>query len=304
MVSRRGLLVHDISQAAAYRACSNFNPTLLIDEVEWRTSTSMTALRQLLRAGTNPSALALRVRQSSSCFGPKVFGSLEPSPDSALNSRCILLSMGETDKSGLLKPGHPSMTKLADDLRQQLLRFRFSVYKTIQPAVIPGEGALRPRSRDILSCLAAPLVGSKSYSEFLLSYMKFKHDPVTQESLEPRHEALLAALWEFIHREPPVLGVRIGGEMGLRRVTNEFLQAGGERLTVTDKGTGTMVSSMGIRSTERTKTGWILVFDSSTVDRCHYLLKAHDNKYVQSPVFAQYSGTCSFCKAIAAATET
>ena len=28
--------------------------------------------------------------------------------------------------------------------------------------------------------------------------MKFKHNPMTQESLEPRHEALLAALWEII----------------------------------------------------------------------------------------------------------
>ena len=304
MVSRRGLLVHDISQAAAYRACSNFNPTLLIDEVEWRTSASMTALRQLFRAGTNPSARAIRVRQSSSCFGPKIFGSLEPSPDSALNSRCIQLSMAETNKSGLLKPGHPSMVKIADDLRQQLLRFRFSVYKTIQPAVIPGDKTLRPRSRDILSCLAAPLVGSQSHIQILLDYMKFKHNPMTQESLEPRHEALLAALWATIHFNPPLPGVRIGGEMGLRAFTNEALQAGGERLIVSDKGTGTMVSSLGLRSTERTKTGWILVFDSPTLERCHHLMKEHHNRYVQGPVFVQYSGTCSFCKAIAAATET
>ena len=65
-----------------------------------------------------------------------------------------------------------------------------------------------------------------------------------------------------------------------------------------------MVSSLGLGSTERTKTGWILVFDSPTLERCHHLMKEHHNRYVQSPVFAQYSGTCSSCKAIAAATET
>ena len=78
MVSRRGLLVHDISQAAAYRACSNFNPTLLIDEVEWRTSTSMTALRQLFARGTNPSARAYVFDKVALALAPRFSVLLNP----------------------------------------------------------------------------------------------------------------------------------------------------------------------------------------------------------------------------------
>jgi hypothetical protein len=144
LVCRRALLVNDISQAAAYQACSNFSPTLLIDEIDWHSSRTMSSFRQLLRAGTSPSSRALRVRQSSCSFGPKVFGSLEASSDSALNSRCIQLVMAETNKSGLLKPGHPAVVKFASDLRQQLLRFRFGFLQIDPPCT--GSGCRRAPS--------------------------------------------------------------------------------------------------------------------------------------------------------------
>jgi hypothetical protein len=300
LLCRRALLVNDISQAAAYQVCSNFSPTLLIDEIDWRSSSSMGAFRQMLRAGISPSSRALRVRQSSCSFGPKVFGSLDASSDAALNSRCIQIIMAETNKRGLYKPGHPSVVEFASHVRQQLLRFRFAYYKSIRPAVLKGAEDLRPRSRDILSSLAAPLVRCQFWTHYLLCFMKEIHDPVTRESLEPRHEALLAVLWEVIHRQPPISNVRIGGQLSLSTSTNGFLQLGGERLSVTDKGVGRMLSSMGFRSTQRTKNGWILWLDSSTVARCHQMLQTHGNRYVPDWDYAQHSTKCSECKACAA----
>ena len=280
MLCRRGLLGNDISQAAAYQACTNFSPTLLIDEIDWHTSSSMNTFRQLLRAGTSHSSRALRVRQSSCSFGPKVFGALEPSSDSALNSRCIQLVMAESSKVGLSRPSHPSVVKVASHLRQKLLRFRFNYYKSIRPAMVPGSEELRPRSRDLLSSLAAPLVRHRLWIACLLAIIKERHDPVTRESLEPGQEGLHAVLWEIIHRASPLSNVRVGGQNSLATATNEMLLQGGERLTVTDKAVGTMLSSMGFRSTHRTKVGWILWLDSATVTRCHQLMKSHDNRYV------------------------
>lgn len=304
LLCRRGLLVSDISQAAAYQACSKFSPTLLIDEIDWHSSRTMSTFRRLLQAGISPSARALRVRQSSCSFGPKVFGSLEASSDVALNSRCVQLVMAETNKSELLKLGDPRVVKFASDLRQELLRFRFGFYKSICPATVKGAEELRPRSRDILRSLAAPLVGSKFLTQFLLWFVKESHDSVTRESLDPRHEALHAVLWEVIHREPPLRNVRIGGQMSLCTRTNEILQRSGERLSVTDKGVGRMLSSMGFRSTQRTKSGWILWLDSSTIERCHQLLKTYGNRYIQDWDFAQHSTTCPSCKAFAAPSGT
>jgi hypothetical protein len=304
LLCRHGLLVNDISRAATYRACSNFSPTLLIDEIDWHAARTSSTFRQLLRAGISPSARALRLRESGCSFGPKVFGSLEASSDSALNSRCIQLVMAEANKSGLLKPGHPAIVKNASDLRQRLLSFRFSFYKSIRPAVVSGAEELRPRSRDLLCSLAAPLVGSRIWTQFLLCFMKEIHDPVTREALDPRHAALHAVLWEAIHREPPLPNVRIGGKMSLSTATNHILLQGGERLSVTDKGVGRMLASTGFRSTQRTKIGWILRLDSSTLARCHQLMKTHDNRFVPDWDFAQHSTTCSLCKAFAASTET
>jgi hypothetical protein len=300
---RRGLLSNDISQAAAYQACSDLNPTLLIDEIDWNSSRTASDFRRLLRAGSNSSSRSLRVRHSGSSFGPKVFGSLKASPDSALNSRCIRLVMTETKKSGLLKPGDPSMVKFASDLRQQLLKFRFGHYGSIRPAAIAGAEELRPRSRDILCSLAAPLVGNQLWTRYLLEFMEQNHDPTTREGLEPWDEALLAVLWEVIHRDQPLPDLRIGGEFSLGTATNGILQRTGERLRVTDKAVGNTLTSLGFRSKQRTNSGWVLRLDSSTVDRCHQLLKTHDNRHIQSSEFALHSAECTTCKLYAASSN-
>jgi hypothetical protein len=304
LLCRHALLVNDISQAAAHQACSNFSPTLLIDEMDWRSSATMSSFRQLLRSGTSPASRVLRVRHSGRAFGPKVFGSLEPSSDSALNSRCIQLVMAETNRGGLFKSGHPSVVKAAGQLRRALLKFRFNSYKSTRPAVVPGAEELRPRSRDLLYSLAAPLIGRKFWIGCLLGFIKLNHDPVTRESLEPRHEALHAALWGLIHQQPPLPNLRVGGKNSLATATNEMLLQRGERLTVTDKGVGTMLASMGFRSTQRTKVGWILWLDSSTLTRCHQLLQSHDNSYIPDWDFAQHSSTCASCKACATSSGT
>jgi hypothetical protein len=302
LLCRRAVLASDISQAATYQACK-FSPTLLIDEIDWAASRT-SSFRQVLRSGINPASRALRVRHSGSSFGPKVLSSLEASSDLALNSRCIQLAMAETNKSGLVRPSHPTMAKIASELRQRLLKFRFCNYKSIRTARVPGVEALRPRSQDIFCSLAAPLARNPHWTNFLWRFMKFYHDPVTREPLEARHEALHAVLWEIIHQEPPLSNVRVGGQGNLTTATNEILLRVGERLSVTDKGLGRMLASMGFRSTQRTKNGWILWLNSSTLERCHQLMKTHGNRYVPDWDFARYSTTCPFCKACAAPSGT
>ena len=78
LLCRRALLVNDISQAAAYQACTNFSPTLLIDEIDWHASRTVSPFRQLLRAGTSSASRALRVRQSSCAFAPRSLARSNP----------------------------------------------------------------------------------------------------------------------------------------------------------------------------------------------------------------------------------
>jgi len=299
LLCRRPLLVSDISQAAVYRACSELGVTLLIDEIEWHASNTK-ALRQLLRAGTGRSARALRVGGSSFSFGPKVFGSLETSPDSALNDRCIRIPMTETAKRRLLKPGHPAMLKCAAQLQQQLLKFRLRTYNSIRAAAIPGAEELRPRSRDLLGSLAAPVLRVQHWGGGLLDILKAHHDPMTRESLAPRQEALLAVLFNVIHQTPAFSAVRV---KSLADAANALLHRVGERLTLTDKAAGTMLSDLGFRNRQRTNQGWVLWLDSAARERIHQLVKTHDNRCIGAADLERCSTYCNASAISATPTE-
>ena len=170
--------------------------------------------------------------------------------------------------------------------------------------MVPGAEELRPRSRDLFSSLGAPLVRRKFWIGSLLGFIKLNHDRVTREPLEPRQEALHAVLCEIIHRESALPNIRVRGQNSLATATNQMLLQGAERVTVIDKGVGTMLLSMGFRNTHRTKIGWILWLDSATVTRCHQLMKSHDNRYEPDWDFAQHGGTCASCKEFATSAMT
>jgi hypothetical protein len=279
MVCRRPLLVSDVSQAAIYQACSRFSPTMLFDEVDWLSWGTSSSFRQLLRSGTSHASLALRVRTRASSFGAKVFSSLESSPDSALNSRCIQVPMAETTKQGLLKPRDPRMKQVADELQMQLLNYRFRTFGKICPAVIPGSETLRPRSKDLLGTLAAPLKTYRLWNKLLLGFFKEYQDPLTRESLDAKHDAILAVLFETIRRYPNLQSIRI---TDIRQIANTLLAKRGERISLSDKAAGSAISALGFGNKQRTNIGWILSLDSSTVERIHQLVKTFGSKCLES----------------------
>jgi hypothetical protein len=293
MICRQPLLVGDISEAAVFRTCRQFSPTLIIDEVEWHSSRTG-RLRQLLRAGIGRSSRALRVGDCSSSFGPKVFSSLEPSTDSALNSRCLQIVMAETMGCKLLKPGDLTMVSLAKHLRQMLLKFRFNFYRSIDPALLPDTENLRPRSRDLLCSLAAPVRRSRMMVNILSDFMKRHHDPVTRESLGPRQDALLAVLFKLMHLSPAG-SVRV---KLLAETANALLQRRGEKLALTDKAAGTILSSLGFLSKSRTNQGWILWLDSDTQKRAHQLLQTHGIARLEPGTAESFAKRCSACQTI------
>jgi hypothetical protein len=288
LLCRRALLVNDISPAAVYRACSKFSVTLLIDEIDWQSSAA-SQLRHSLRAGTSPGSRAVHLRQSATSFGPKVLCSLQASPDPALNSRCIEIAMAETGNRELRKPDDPGMMSMAAICRRQLLKLRFNRHGSIRPAVIPGLEVLRPRSRDLFGSLAAPILRCPPVGQILLGHLHRYQDPVTGESLSSRQAALLAVLFRVIHQPSPISSV---GIKWLTDAANTLLRTRGERVTLTNKATGTSLTSLGLRERQRTNHGWILWLDSATVERIHQLVRTQDNEFILT---REVEG-CSICR--------
>jgi hypothetical protein len=292
LICRWPLLVSDVSEAALSHACSRFKPTLLIDEIDWSSSNTARTLRRQLRAGTGASSTTLRRNESTLSFGPKVICSLEPTPDAALRSRCIQIIMSETKRANLIRPSDRRMLAFAAELQQKLLRFRFNSYNKVRLGRVPGDQELRPRSRDILACLAAP-VGQKfkDLRIALLEYLKFHHDQESRDGLEVRQDAVLALLFGVMHHNPELPYIRV---KEVAAATNSLLRA--DKSAISDKAAGSILAGMGLRNTKRTNRGWILFLNSETRERIHQLRETHGISHLTQADIDRFTRDCPECR--------
>jgi hypothetical protein len=102
LVCRRPLLTADITSAAFYEVYEKLSPTLLVDET--LTAGNRRELFHLLKTGTTRGSVTLRKGRSLKAFGPKVITWTELPNDAALNSRCVIIPMQETNRTDLAKP--------------------------------------------------------------------------------------------------------------------------------------------------------------------------------------------------------
>ncbi len=269
LVCRRPLLVADITSAAFYEACAQIKPTLLIDESG--TPGDNRALRHLLRMGTTPDVLAMRKGRVFDAFGPKVVCWREPPDDPALNSRCIEIQMRETKKTTLYRLTDPSLNEQAMRLQAQLLQFRFENYKKVVAPTIPDVHCLRPRSRELFYVLAAPCGEDVEICQLLLDLFK-NRDLFTQEPLSPEASVVLTALFSQIHQTAYEGRVLIND---LTTKVNSIFEATGERLRLSPRKVGAVLSTFGIGWKRRTKIGWTTLLECEDQARIHELVEKH-----------------------------
>ena len=292
MLFRRPLLVSDISSAAAFDVCSRFGCTLLIDENDWRADQNSRALRKQLRAGTSKCLLTKHLRKTTHAYGTKVLSGVELPNDAALRSRCIHLPMNETDRSDLRKPWDPEVVKQADAVRGQLLQFRLQHYASISPRTIAGAELLRPRSRDLLSSLLAPLEGHEVLEQLLLAFFLGIHDPSTRDLLSPAQAAVVGALFGIVHLSTGGGYVLVGV---VSNQANRILDAAGERFKVNPRKTSDLLASLGFRSDGRSNRGSRLCLDRETVARIHKLTRDHGVQWLPSAESEAQMSACNYC---------
>lgn len=298
LVCRRALLTADVSTAAFYDACDQFTPTLLIDEAG--THGNNRTLRHLLRAGTTQDVVAMRRNHSYHAYGAKVLSFIEPPDDLALNSRCIQVPMTEATRSDLLPPTDPIIEAQAAELQKALLQFRFEHYKSIRPAVVPGAEKLRPRDRDLLSCLAAPFRGIGFIRQFLLKFFEMQAH-MKAAPLPLAENAVLSCLYFLAHFQP---GLQDGGVIAianLARSVNAVLKLKEERIKLSPRKVGAALTSLGISDRLRTKRGCMLFLTKADRERIHKLADTHGMDYTLPWMFQQSAEGCDLCHARAQA---
>ena len=270
LLCRRPLLTADVSTAAFYEACGRYIPTWLIDETGTQANNRL--LRHLLRVGSSPNVVAMRKGKVFQSFGAKVISFVEPPDDWALNTRCLIIPMRETNKADLARPTDPEIEELAGELQKKLLLFRLERYKATRPQMVPGSETLRPRERDLLSCLLAVNPEDTSYRKFLLEGFQRFND-IHREPHPELQSAVLAALFNWIHHF--TCGTSSIQIVDVTRMTNQFLEQGGHSLRLKPRKVGHVLKTLGFLDRHRTNRGWELWLSPERQREMHNLVRNH-----------------------------
>jgi hypothetical protein len=293
LLCRRALLASEISPAAANDACSRLGCTLLLDENDWRSNKNSGVLRKQLRAGTSKGMLVKHLGKTQHTFGMKILGSVELPDDAALRSRCIHVPMEESDRADLRKPWDPAVVAAADSLRGQLLQLRLEKYTSVQTRIIPGMEKLRPRSRDLLSTLLAPLKGVKLLEELLLTFFLHTHDPSTRDLLSPELGAVVAALFEFVHLRPSDGYIQVSA---VAKLANDLLRSSGERFILNPRKCSDLLSSLGFVQRARSNQGSLVCLHKDAVAKIHGLQHKHGQDWLAAANLKSAMEGCGLCK--------
>ena len=180
-----------------------------------------------------------------------------------------------------MKPWDPAILRKADYLRQAALRFRLENYNVCAPRLPAGAEDLRPRSRDIISSLAGPLIVGE-YDELLVGFFRWVHDSENRDLLPARQSATLGALFFIIHTMPDIDEIRL---QGLADLSNQLLKTAGERFQMSPRKQSAELScldAIGLADRSSAAAGNSLPLSQETIRRIHQLWAHYRSPYLEN----------------------
>jgi hypothetical protein len=288
LVCRRPLLTADITSAAFYEVYEKLTPTLLVDET--LTAGNRRALFHLLRTGTTRESVAFRKGRSLKAFGPKVISCTQLPNDAALNSRCVIIPMQETNRINLAKPTDKKMLDIADGLRKELLQYRLENYHSLRLLKVEGDDRLHSRTRDLYHALALPIGQDTDCCKHLVQLFKIQQE-FNREPLSPALTAVVRVLYAYIHAYPED-GKCAQKQLGVQ--VNQNLESQQENVRLNAHELGRALTSLGFTDRKRTNVGFTVWLNLRARKRVHQL--ARDNGIDQENQFHGFNDNCELCK--------
>jgi hypothetical protein len=283
MLCRRSLLTSDITSASFYEACNLVTPTLMIDETA--TAGDRRALFHLLRSGSTKGSIAIRHKKVFNAYCPKVVCWNDLPNDDALNSRCVIFPLQETDRRDLRRTTDPKIQTRADEARQMLQQFRLENFNLPILECVPGDELLNSRARDLYQALALPIPDAR-IREFLAAQLRLQQN-FNREPLSPLQVAVLQALAYWIH-ENPALATCPNSD--LTAMVNLTLDHDREFIRASPRQVGQVLTSFGLTDRKRTNSGWVLSLSRETREIVHKLVRRH-----QVEIDSSFREECDFC---------
>jgi len=197
--------------APIFRILEQFRGTLVLDEADFRDSSSWMELVKLLNNGYRPGMPVLRADKengkwyprSYQVFGPKLIATRYPFKDEALESRCLTAEMMPLTRDEIPRILPPTFYTEVHDLRAKLLTFRLANLTQLKGKTFGNEllePNLQPRLQEILIPLKAMLNGDRSMAEALASFVHRLQERLFTRRRESYDGKVLAAVVE-LHAE-------------------------------------------------------------------------------------------------------
>jgi hypothetical protein len=173
---------------------------------------------------------------------------------------------------------------------------RLEHFNSVDLFDIDGDDVLRPRARDLLRVLAAP-VSVQAVQQGLLKFFE-SGQACPPEPLDPEQSALLYFLFEICHKrvtsnEPsPPLTIS-----ELTKQLNDHLKGKGAIRGLKERRVGSLLTSLGFPKRRRTKTGYIVDITQQDAERIHQLAAIHGIDGFTTSANPTDTSACSLCKA-------
>jgi hypothetical protein len=268
LLCRRSLLTSDITSASLYATCNLVTPTMLIDETA--TAGDRRALFHLLRVGSTRGSVTIRKNKTFNAYCPKVVCWTELPNDAALNSRCVIIPLQESERANLWRVTDPKIQALADDARQMLQQYRLENYIRLSLAPVPGAERLNSRTRDLYEALALPIDDANIRGFLAMQFQQQQN--FNREPLSPVQAAVLQTLDWYIHAYGTDATC---GNSNLTDAVNLRLEYDRERFHASPHQVGHVLTSFGLTERKRTNAGWVLLLSRDTRARIHTLLRRY-----------------------------
>jgi hypothetical protein len=249
-------------------------------------------LFHLLKIGNSHDVVALRKDESFRAYGAKVFAWNQLPSDAALNSRCIVIPMNETDRTDLARPRDPEIVAAADEIQKQLLWYRLEKLKRLGRTKTSGGEDLPARAGDLYEALALALDEDTHYRKWLLGCCKEQRD-ANREPLPPEQAAVLQTLYRMIHIPVHLPNQQIYQIAQLTLMVNADLKEAGVGRRLSPRAVGAALSSLGITNRRRTNQGWFVWIDLKLQQRIHKLIEAYG---LDSEFYLPYKVACEVCE--------
>ena len=162
----------------------------MIDETA--TAGDQGALFHLLRVGSTPGSVAIRKNMAFNAYCPKVVCWTELPNDQALNSRCVIIPLQESERTDLLRVTDPKIQADADNARQMLQQYRLENFNRLSLKPVPGAERLNSRTRDLYEALALPIADARI--RVVLVWQFQQQQSFNREPLSPVQAAVLHTL--------------------------------------------------------------------------------------------------------------